>query len=288
MNDAQRDRIASGLADTLLYALGYHRAEGCTCEACADGLKATASPDRAAMFDAYLKRVDKWTRRFQTILADVWAEERKVILANLKKLKGKAWAAKGDGLIDSILYPKRKFVEMLTEASRDLFKALMLDAGQTALDALDLNIAFDVTNPAVTAWLEEYTVKLSENLEFVNEDTLRTVLSQGMDAGETIPELMARVNDTFETWNRDRAEVIARTETIRASNQAALDSYKQSGVVHRKAWLASPESCEACQELEAYGPIAIDDEFFGDSYSDGQGPPLHPNCTCTIIPVVDD
>ena len=285
MNPASRDRIASGLADTLMNVLGYHR-EGCDC-GCQG--KRAASPDNAAFFDAYLKGIDKWTRKLQTLLADIWGQERAIVIANLKRLKGRAQGAKApNGLIDSILYPKRKFVDLLSAASKDLFTALVLAEGERAMDTLGVDVAFDVTNPHVQKWLEDYTIKLSKNLEAVNEETLRAVLSEGMDAGETIPELMARVNDTFETWNRDRAEVIARTETIRASNEATMESYRQSGVVTKKAWLASPESCEICLALEGEEPLALEDAFFDDGYSDGQAPPRHPNCTCAVVAHFDD
>jgi SPP1 gp7 family putative phage head morphogenesis protein len=275
MTPLDHDRIADALADCLLAQ--------CSC----GHSHARARIPRANYFAVYEKALAPWIARFRSMLTRIWDEERRIILANLKKLKG--WRGKGpDSLIDSILYPKRRFVDMLDEEARTFFLALMLDEGTRRLEELDLDVAFDIADPNVRQWVDNYTPKFSEELEQVNTDTLRSTLNEGLEAGEGIPQLAARVNDTFETFNKYRAEVIARTETIRASNQAALESYRQSGVVEKKAWLASPESCEICQELEAGEPIALDATFFEDGYSDGQGPPRHPNCSCAVTAHIED
>ena len=100
------------------------------------------------------------------------------------------------------------------------------------------------------------------------------------------------------------ANRIARTESVRAYTDGQVAAWEESGVVSRKAWLLSPTSCEFC-EIAAmeYGEqgIALDQPFFqkGDrivasdgrelnlNYENVNGPPLHPFCRCTLVPVVD-
>jgi len=76
--------------------------------------------------------------------------------------------------------------------------------------------------------------------------------------------------------------MIARTETIGASNQGALQSYKQSGVVEKKEWLVSAGACEICLDIEAEGAIGLHESFSGGYDT----PPAHPNCRCAILPVI--
>jgi SPP1 gp7 family putative phage head morphogenesis protein len=119
--------------------------------------------------------------------------------------------------------------------------------------------------------------------------------------GEGIPDLRKRVNELFDGMEKYRAERIARSEVIRASNFAAQEAYRQSGVVNEVEWLATDDDrlCEFCAPLSGEH-IALGDTFFdkGDSYrgSDGgmldlnyediEHPPLHVNCRCALIPII--
>lgn len=268
MNHAHLDRLADSLADMLCKRAGI---------------------THEAYFAVLFKALAPWERRYKAMLSRIWGEERRIILANLKKLKPKAHDVKGDSLVDSILYPKRKFIEQLAAETRTILLALVEAEGTRVLDMLELGVEFDVTNPNVTRWLNDYTPKFSEALEQVNTDKLRATLTEGMEAGETIPELMARVNETYDSFDRYRAEIIARSETSRASNEAALESYRQSGVVQRKVWMTAPDCCDICAELDGQ-VVALEGEFFSSDYDvegEGQMPPRHPNCRCTVAADID-
>ena len=255
MNSAHLSRLADAIADVICAWKGI---------------------THEVWFAVLFKALAPWERKYKAMLARVWDEERRIVIANLKKLKAHHGKAP-DNLIDSILYPKKKFIEVLSKETASILVGLIEAEGTRVLDVLDLDMAFDVTNPNVTRWIADYAPKFSDALEKVNTDLLRTTLAEGMEAGETIPELMARVNSTFAEFDRYRAEMIARSETSRASNQAALESYRQSGVVTRKVWMVAPDCCDICAALDGK-VVGIDEEFFDDDYGDGSGPPLHPNC----------
>lgn len=91
---------------------------------------------------------------------------------------------------------------------------------------------------------------------------------------------------------RYRAELIARTETITASNQGVLDSWRQAkdegllpgGMLKR--WIAalgSKRTCPICEELGESDPVPVDAEFYssilGQSFA---RPPSHPACRCVL------
>lgn len=166
----------------------------------------------------------------------------------------------------------------------------------------ELEGAFDVENPNVEEFINDYSYKFAEEVMDVTTEDLQELFKQAMEGGESIRDITGRVKELFDGYSTARAELIARTETIRASNYAAIESYKQSGVVRAKEWLVTSDDrlCPLCQEMDGT-VIELDDNFvdFEDEFTGGGetmtadyeavgGPPLHPNCRCTLIPVVDE
>jgi len=95
--------------------------------------------------------------------------------------------------------------------------------------------------------------------------------------------------------------MIARTETIRASNFGAEEAYIQSGVVEGKEWLTAfdERTCTSCEEMggktsgkprtaklgQSFDVSDIDMNF---DYTEGEMPypPLHPSCRCSLIAIL--
>jgi len=81
-----------------------------------------------------------------------------------------------------------------------------------------------------------------------------------------------------------RARVLARTETIAAHADATLNTYREAGlegvtVVAEFATAGDDKVCPRCRELEG--------RTFRIDEADGVIP-VHPNCRCAWIPVVED
>jgi SPP1 gp7 family putative phage head morphogenesis protein len=65
-------------------------------------------------------------------------------------------------------------------------------------------------------------------------------------------EAIARnISNQFEEFTRTRSRTIARTEITRASNEAEIQAYKQSGVVQKKEWYTALDErvSEMCQAM---------------------------------------
>lgn len=76
-----------------------------------------------------------------------------------------------------------------------------------------------------------------------------------------------------------RALTIAITEQNRAISAATVARYKEMGV-EKNEWLAS-DPCEECAEND--GQVVP----VGSPFASGDDqPPVHPNCRCTLLPVV--
>lgn len=132
-----------------------------------------------------------------------------------------------------------------------------------------------------------------------NADTikaLQSTLTDGQAAGESLAKLKGRVESVYVDAKGYRAERIARTESLRSSNETAEEVYKQNGFSTVK-WFANPGACSTCESLDGQtksigGNYAnIGDVITGNDgsqmrieYDDIGTPPLHPNCTCSLVP----
>ncbi len=110
------------------------------------------------------------------------------------------------------------------------------------------------------------------------EQKLVDCIAGGLSKDKAVNELC---NLSIE-GNRNAADRIVRTELTRIQNAAAADTYKAAGI-EKYEYLAIEDdrTSEECSELN--GKIfRLDDAVVGENF-----PPIHPNCRCSIIPIVE-
>jgi hypothetical protein len=84
-----------------------------------------------------------------------------------------------------------------------------------------------------------------------------------------------------------RAINIARTETIRGSNEGLRQTWDQAqtagliGASAQREWIASTDACPICIGLDG-NKVGIDEPFFSAVLgTEVMAPPAHPSCRCT-------
>jgi SPP1 gp7 family putative phage head morphogenesis protein len=121
-------------------------------------------------------------------------------------------------------------------------------------------------------------------------DGIRADVRDAIAEGWTNKELADKLVDSY-AFSAERAMVIARTETNRASNAGALNGYRESGVVGQKQWLTA-EDDRVSEECEANGSAGENQDGvidLNDDFPSGdEAPPVHPNCRCAIAPVITE
>lgn len=110
---------------------------------------------------------------------------------------------------------------------------------------------------------------------------LRSTTEQAVAEGWSADEMAKAIMEDY-AFSADRAEMIARTEIANADIAGSVAGWKASGLVNKKEWLAAPECCDECQEMN--GKKAPVDGTF----EDGKDVPLHPQCRCDVLPVVNE
>ena len=114
--------------------------------------------------------------------------------------------------------------------------------------------------------------------EEMNKQIIRE-LGDGIQQGESMPKLAKRISGRVDSIGKVRATTIARTETLTAFNQGAELRYAQAGI-ETLEWLSAHDPPRVCEEC-----LALDGTTFRINSSHPR-PPIHPNCRCTIIPVL--
>lgn len=114
---------------------------------------------------------------------------------------------------------------------------------------------------------------VDELVETLNDGLLHTVIT-----GKKPTQLKKDLQDRFGV-SYHRADTIVRTELSHIQNQAAQKRYEDYGVREVQVWADEDERrCEHCGKLHKTkhpinGPMPI---------------PAHPNCRCSLLPVIDD
>jgi SPP1 gp7 family putative phage head morphogenesis protein len=118
---------------------------------------------------------------------------------------------------------------------------------------------------------------------------LRAQVLQGTSQGESIPDIMRRLRETMGIStdrrrgyraNFNRVQTITRTTVNQVSNDGAYSIFQQNAdVLSGYQWIVARDErlCPSC--LEKANRVY--------NINDVERPPLHPNCRCTIIPVID-
>lgn len=215
-------------------------------------------------------------------------------LSALKKRLAKELSEKLGKAITSSAGVKRLIKELTFAELQDLAPELAEiledmagDGGQAALAQVLADVTGDQLEQVhlkAVEYAKERSAALITQLEDATRDMLRGTLTESLEEGWSTDMLAAALEENY-AFDSARAETIARTEIAYADVQGNLEGYKASGVVQGKQWIiAQDEYCDDCSELDGV-IVGLEDNFPGDG---GDGPPLHPNCRCDVLPVLFD
>ena len=108
------------------------------------------------------------------------------------------------------------------------------------------------------------------------------------EVGLSAEKAEARFERYVEDKLGDRAETIARTETMDALNEGILEGARQAqadGLLSEpvKEWIATGDeiTCVTCSALDGV-QVALNELFQTDEGEEIESPPAHPRCRCSV------
>lgn len=187
-------------------------------------------------------------------------------------------------------------IELLREISGDVVDIGRRAANGAAESLSKWNITgtFDVKNPK----FDEILTGFQNRIKRVNQttyDTIKELLKESYQNNESIDDIKKKLTETYDQFNKVRAQTIARTEMNGLVNGASHEAYRQNGIAWEE-WLTAPGADNPRHELLA----GLDGQLrrLSEPFEVGGDLMLYPgdpsgsaentiNCRCTVIPRPD-
>jgi hypothetical protein len=151
-------------------------------------------------------------------------------------------------------------------------KSIIADVGRRRikdlLESYKLAATFDESAERITKWLGNRMRMFSKAVAGTTFDEIEKILKEGFANEDPVTTIASTISDKFESWDKYRAPLLARTETCASFSFADLESVKQSGLEDTllKAWLsARDDHCRPTHQAADLkynaNPIGIDEDF---------------------------
>lgn len=285
-------------------------------------LKKKEVPSPKEYLDKRNEIADKYEpKMFDGVVAHMKDQEKEV-LANVEKRFKALSTAKSKRIVKANLESlfdqsasQDGWLARLSIVFENIIAAMGLISIKQLEDAMGEDVPPYEIDPSVKQFYEDRIRRISVYFDEETQKQLAATLREGVDAGESVDELRKRVKTLYASSQPGdlmfyRAERIGRTEPIFATTWTTIDSWKKSGLVIGKRWHTAPGAvpaennpCGFCRNMN--GKVTeLDTNYFdvGDTttyvddqgneqsmklnYVDTIGPPLHPNCRCTLLPIL--
>lgn len=270
---------------------------------------------------ALWRKQDATSQEFEPNLAaagrEAFETDRRNILALVREAQIKAYERKAtvgwQATFDEVEnYLNGESQTQWRSTFEPVFEQLILTQ-QGALSA-EFGRDFTVRNLRGEAWFQDYTMKFADEIAATSLDEIKAIFEQALREGWTVGQMEEQLGILFNQWvdgggdaaqfaldrlPPQRLELIARDQSVRASNAGSYELYKDWGVT-QKEWLATPDdrTRDAHRVGIAWGkdPLVSDigGKFhIGNSYVEYPGDPAGQpedviQCRCTLIPVIPD
>jgi hypothetical protein len=168
--------------------------------------------------------------------------------------------------------------------------------------SLDLGLLSGKASEFVVEATNRAAIRMARSVSDSLAERVANIIRVGIEETATGTDVIGLLEEAG--FDENRAQTIARTESARAYTDGQNAAWEASGVVKGKTWLVSPYACEFCEAAaKEFGEksVGVNDAFYergatitGASgatmaldFDDTSGPPLHPNCRCSLLPVID-
>jgi uncharacterized protein with gpF-like domain len=142
---------------------------------------------------------------------------------------------------------------------------------------------------ALRAWVATYAGERIVGITSTTQAMIQKLLQQAIDEGMGVAKAQALIRSEFTMMSRLRAERIARTEIVSASNLGSIEAARSTGLTLQKSWLSTRDARtrEAhasvdgqLAELEGYFIVDGEELSYPGDINGSAGNVI--NCRCTV------
>lgn len=263
-----------------------------------------------------------WEDRYRDAAIDCFDDDLRALLAIVQRHKQRSMQQKVSIGWESVEQDWRAYVtgegwDRWRETFQPLLRGTMEEQGRSW--AAELGIRFDIRNLDAEEWFDDYVLQFAQPINETTLNDLHEIIGQALAERWSIPEMQSNLTDVFSQWMEGdldgedfdwftqrlpphRTELIARSETMRASNSGSHQLFETWGV-RLKEWLHTQDgrvrpthrtAGQTYSEGGTIGPIPISEPFMVGGHA--MMHPLDPsapigevaNCRCTELPFIPD
>lgn len=234
-----------------------------------------------------IKRTDNYEVQYIKELNKIFDSQKNAIVWSILSQK---WQKKVKPPKDQALATAKWVVSLAP-----LYQTIFQNEWTQALNEVWINTIFQTGNPKANKWIKDNIALVAKEVNAVTKKKVFDLIAKWNDEGKGAVDIAKQVSIMFEEFNTKRSQAIARTEITRASTESEIQAYEDSGVVEwKERYTALDErTCSECDSLHGK-TIGLRDNYIDKGekyrgisydYADVNGPALHTNCRCTILPV---
>lgn len=229
-------------------------------------------------------------RRLRSWLWALRAEVLRKLNAAEKGLRSNEWAEVRTAVlrkVDDFLWDEAVAEEDLLTISRSAWERSVSRGVDVLKGETGLTFDFDALDPRVISFYSAKEVRIVDVAQSVR-DAVGGAVAEGINAGESVKDIAARVRDAFDT-QRVRSMRIARTEVSQAFSGGRYVAYGQAGI-GKHEWVTSKDVKVRDTHAAQDGEVMV----VGEQFSNGCLYPGDPSgdpgeiidCRCVTAPVV--
>lgn len=242
--------------------------------------------DDAILWKAFDDRRTRHERHAENAVLDAFARERELVIAAAKNGNSAA--------IDATLTANKPAWEALyknivmrvaSDFAEETTAELKAQGGVFEAKAVN-----EVWLGAVLRWVRDTTAEKIDGITETTRQLLKSDIQQAIEAGASTFNLQNVITAAYQGFSTYRAERIARTEVVAASNLGSVAAAKATGLTLRKKWLstADPRTRDThravngqTKNMEEPFSVAGSRLMFPGDSTLGASPGQVINCRCT-------
>lgn len=240
---------------------------------------------------AYRHQQDSFEQRFLKTAKERFNAQKMEVIFNLQSDDLVSKAIKTKDFRDAIdnLFDKAKSAKDWLGSLLPIYRGTANAAGNLSADVLNdpqkygystpspnEKVTYDNADALVQQFFAERANKVSGIIDGETDKQLRATLTEGVNAGEKMQDLLDRVEKVYGAASGYRALRIARTESQNALQYVNERVWSSSGLVDKYIWKTAIDPCQLCAPYR---------NVVKDTPQDYGGlPTIHVNCRCTLMP----
>jgi len=233
--------------------------------------KGINADQKELMWRVYANKADVDELLFKRVFKRVWDKQASLVANNFEML----------GNLDQA-FEESRYIDIFNEAFTPVITQVFTDALEAVMGGKRFTVSRikqGLIDEFALEWIKTRSLSLAKLVNGTTYEELRKALATGFEEGESIFQLKHRISQYYTNGYERRATLVARTEVIAASNEGSLQGYEKEGITEVEFYAALDE--RTCAECMGYH-----EQVYPVRESHGMIP-VHVQCRCTWIPVVE-